>query len=621
MIFREMKDFSNPSQHAEENINERVREKPEIYHVEWMPKTEYERIGVQIVEILRNAGAEAYFAGGYPRDVMIDTVQKEAQKEGKQIYPDFRFKPHDIDIATNLPYKKVKSLLTQTGFDKFKEVGANYTVLDVAVPGKDGAYMNYEVATYRLESDYGEDRKPKTVQYTRDIRQDAARRDFTMNGLYFDPISCEIIDCVDGVSAIRSKRLRAIGSPLERFNEDALRMLRFVRFRNKYGMNYGEGIPDVIKNSVHLLKNLPAMRLKGEKGEIDKILALPRAAFAINDMARLGILKTLLPEVHDTIPVDHYSKKLGKGMDENSQAREASAGPTVHKEGGVYRHTLQVLRAVSRPEFIALVQEKLNLEKDLTPEETLEIFYKKYGISVAWALLLHDVGKKQSQEVIEREGEQWYQFKGHENMSVQLAKTISAKDRLNFSNEEKDALLYLIENHMKAHKIASSEGDLLSDQKRNALFENKMAEALLFVSLADEMGNYTGKKNVQKKIEKFEESWQLLQEYRRYEAKIAPSLKAISPAKREVFFGGKEPATKKPMPALTPITKIAQRIVSEQVFDDPQKVAYLIEEIRDVLVKNGVDPLETPADDMRAFKDRVEQILCSYFNLNVEKDI
>ena len=154
-----------------------------------------------MVRRLREAGHVAYFAGGCVRDLLLGSV------------------PKDYDVATDAPPTAGGEL-----FSNSQAVGAAFGVILVRVRGS-----QVEVATFRAEAGYNDGRHPSQVHFTT-AQEDAKRRDFTINGLFLDPLTDQVIDYVGGQDDLRARRLRAIGNPSDRFEEDSLRLLRAVRF-------------------------------------------------------------------------------------------------------------------------------------------------------------------------------------------------------------------------------------------------------------------------------------------------------------------------------------------------------------------------------------------------------
>src|SRR3954470_4481544 len=161
---------------------------------------------IEIVRRLQAAGFAAFWVGGCVRDVLL----------GRE--------PYDYDIATDARPEQTEKL-----FPKIIPVGKQFGVLLIVEDGHE-----FQIATFRAESDYQDGRRPEQVHFS-DAREDAIRRDFTVNGLFFDPITEQLHDWVGGEKDLRAKIIRTIGSPDERFGEDHLRMLRAIRFAAQLG--------------------------------------------------------------------------------------------------------------------------------------------------------------------------------------------------------------------------------------------------------------------------------------------------------------------------------------------------------------------------------------------------
>ena len=164
---------------------------------------------MQIVQTCQEAGLEAYFGGGSVRDMLM----------GKE--------PMDYDIATSAKPDEIEALMPKT-IPIGKQCG-------VIIAEENGHH--FEVATFRSDSSYSDGRRPDAVLFT-SPKEDALRRDFTINGLFYDPIKKEILDFVDGQKDIQKKKIRFIGEAHERLKEDHLRLLRGVRFKNNFGFDY-----------------------------------------------------------------------------------------------------------------------------------------------------------------------------------------------------------------------------------------------------------------------------------------------------------------------------------------------------------------------------------------------
>ncbi len=236
-----------------------------------------------IVETLIQSGHKAYFAGGFVRDKLLGLV------------------PTEIDIATSASPETVSQL-----FPKTLLVGAQFGVVVVVLGGH-----NFEVATFRSEEGYVDGRHPTHV-YFACPKEDAKRRDFTINGLFYDPLNQEILDFVEGQADLQKKILRAIGRPEERFFEDRLRMLRAVRFATRFNLKIEENTRQAIIHHASTL--LPAVSMERVWQELQKMLLGPHPDSAILMLHRLGLLQTIFPDLQ-SVAIDeleavtaHYSR-------------------------------------------------------------------------------------------------------------------------------------------------------------------------------------------------------------------------------------------------------------------------------------------------------------------------
>ncbi|MEZ6185105.1 MAG: CCA tRNA nucleotidyltransferase [Planctomycetota bacterium] len=229
--------------------------------------TPAEVAGKRVVERLRELGHVAYFAGGCVRDRLL----------GRE--------PNDVDVATDARPEQV-----QRAFKRTKAVGAQFGIVLVRLGGEE-----LEVATFRADGTYTDGRRPDSVRFT-DPREDALRRDFTINGLFYDPLADEVLDFVDGQTDLRRRVVRAIGDPEARFAEDKLRILRAPRFAAALGFDVAPETAAAIKLHVHDLSQVAPERLWGE---LLKILSKPTRARGVALCAELGVLGELFPELTD----------------------------------------------------------------------------------------------------------------------------------------------------------------------------------------------------------------------------------------------------------------------------------------------------------------------------------
>ncbi|MHC4884848.1 MAG: CCA tRNA nucleotidyltransferase [Planctomycetota bacterium] len=317
---------------------------------------------LRIIQRLRAAGHEAYLCGGCVRDLLRGTV------------------PGDWDVTTGATPDEIDALFPHT-----LDVGRSFGVMLVLEDGK-----QTEVATFRTDSPDGDGRRPAQVIFAT-AEEDVKRRDFTINGLLFDPTENRVIDHVDGVADLEAGVVRTIGSPEQRFREDYLRLLRAVRFSANLSFSLAPQTLQAIQEMAGLVKLVSAER-QGE--ELTKMLIRGHAGEGIRLLFTSHLVNHLLPEL---LPM--------QGMPQ----------PVVfHPEGDVLIHTCMMLDDL--PEH---------------PEPAL-----------AWAALLHDVGKPDTLTITDR-----IRFNHHPERGVEIATAILR--RLKRSNQLIDQITSLIGQHMR----------------------------------------------------------------------------------------------------------------------------------------------------------------------------
>ena len=218
---------------------------------------------------LIDAGHTAYFAGGCVRDTLLG------------------IEPKDYDIATSATPAEVQDL-----FPKSNAIGAHFGVILVKANG-----FPFEIATFRHDGSYKDGRHPESVTFTTP-EDDASRRDFTVNGLFQNPQNGEIIDFVDGQQDLRAQCLRAIGNPTERFQEDALRLMRAIRFASTLGFQIEPVTWSAICENSDLLAKISAERIRDE---FTSILTFKHRARGFDLLTESGLMKHIVPEVYDLI--------------------------------------------------------------------------------------------------------------------------------------------------------------------------------------------------------------------------------------------------------------------------------------------------------------------------------
>ncbi len=320
----------------------------------------YKAIG--IVKRLRDEGYESYLAGGCVRDMVL----------GKM--------PQDYDISTNAKPDEIARIFPNT-----IPVGAQFGVLLVMIEGE-----AFEVASFRHDGPYLDGRRPTHVRYG-SLQEDIFRRDFTINGMVYDPITGQIIDLVGGRKDLERKLVRAIGNPRARFEEDRLRMVRAVRFAASLDFTVEIETFDAIRELAPTVKQISWERI-GE--EVTRILTEGGAKKGFELLDRAGLLKILLPEI-----------EAMKGIEQS---------PDYHPEGDVFIHTMLTLGHLD------------------SPTETL-----------AYGCLLHDVAKP----VCIRRDEQRLTFYGHTEKGAEMAEEVLK--RLKRSRATWERVAYLVRNHLR----------------------------------------------------------------------------------------------------------------------------------------------------------------------------
>ena len=316
-----------------------------------------------IVQRLHDAGHVALYAGGCVRDRLMGV------------------EPHDYDIATDARPEQVQALFRRT-----VAVGAHFGVIVVL----DGSY-EFQVATFRNDGQYLDGRHPTTVSFSTP-EQDAERRDFTINGLFFDPLTDRLIDYVGGQRDLDARVLRAIGHPADRIREDRLRMLRAVRFATTLGFDLdGATWRAVCENARHI-REVSAERIREE---LMKILLSPRRVRGFDLLDESGLFRAILPEIEAL-----------KGCEQP---------PQFHPEGDVFKHTRIML--------------------DLLPAQV--------SGPLVLAVLFHDIGKPGT---FTTDPDGRIRFNGHDRLGAAMTERVMI--RLRFSRAEIDATVEAVANHM-----------------------------------------------------------------------------------------------------------------------------------------------------------------------------
>ena len=324
-------------------------------------KTTKYKTAVGLVKQLKAAHHEAFLVGGCVRDLLMGRP------------------PKDFDIATSARPDEIAKM-----FQKTIPVGVQFGVL-IVLKGS----SPYEVATFRTDKGYRDGRHPEGVVFS-SPKEDALRRDFTVNGLFLDPTRNQVIDYVDGQKDIERRLIRAIGDPVRRFQEDRLRMLRAIRFAAnlKFAID-----PETFQAIQRFAKEIVEVSFERIRDELVKLLTGPNPGKGLALLDESGLLEVILPEV--------------------TQMKGVPQPPEFHPEGDVYTHTQMVLDHLKGPSTI-----------------------------LSFGALFHDVGKPATFKIADR-----IRFDGHDRVGAGMTRRILR--RLRFSNAETDAIVELVNNHMK----------------------------------------------------------------------------------------------------------------------------------------------------------------------------
>ena len=318
----------------------------------------------EIVSTLQTAGYTAYFAGGCVRDQLLG------------------IEPKDYDIATSATPDQVLQI-----YPKGKTVGAHFGVVLV--------YLHdhpFEIATFRTDGSYEDGRRPESVEFSTP-EEDARRRDFTINGLFFDPVTEELIDHVGGRADFEARVIRAIGDPDARLREDYLRLLRAIRFAARLDYEIAPETWSAITSHAPDLKTISAERIRDE---FDRILLHPSRLRGFDLLVESGLMRQIAPEI--------------------LELRGCEQPPEFHPEGDVFDHTRLML--------------------GLLPEQV--------SLPLALSVLFHDIAKPATAKYDDGAGR--FRFNGHDKLGAEMTEDILR--RLKYSNHTIHATATMVSRHM-----------------------------------------------------------------------------------------------------------------------------------------------------------------------------
>ncbi len=316
-----------------------------------------------LVDRLRRAGHIAYWAGGCVRDLVRGLP------------------PKDIDIATDARPEEVQKIFRRT-----YAVGAHFGVIVVLESD-----FQFEVATFRSDGAYLDGRHPMAVNFS-SPEEDARRRDFTINGMFFDPRNDEVIDFVGGRQDLATQVVRAIGNPEQRFAEDRLRLLRAIRFATVLQFEIEPATWEAIVAAADTINAISAERIREE---LIRIFLSPQRLRGWDLLDASGLMKAILPEV--------------------DALKNCQQPPQFHPEGDVFQHTRLML--------------------SLLPEEV--------SLPLVFSVLFHDIGKPPTATVDETGR---IRFSGHDKVGAAMTEALMQRQR--FSRAEIEATVEAVEQHM-----------------------------------------------------------------------------------------------------------------------------------------------------------------------------
>ncbi|MCW0219374.1 MAG: CCA tRNA nucleotidyltransferase [Prosthecobacter sp.] len=344
-----------------------------------------------VIRKLRENGHQALLAGGCVRDYLL----------GKE--------PKDYDVATSATPQQVIAL-----FPGALTVGAHFGVVIVK---RDGHQI--EVATFRTDGSYKDGRRPESVTFAT-AEEDAQRRDFTVNGLFHDPVEDRIIDYVDGQKDVHAKVLRAIGDPSLRFAEDRLRLLRAVRFATVLDFEIEPATWQAVREHADAITSVSAERIRDE---LIKIFLHPNRLRGFDLLMDSGLMDRVLPEI-----------LVLKGVEQP---------PQWHPEGDVFIHTRLML--------------------SLLPEQV--------SLPLVLSVLLHDIAKPATFTVDEDTGR--IRFNGHDKLGAEMTGDILR--RLKFPNDVIEPTQVAVENHMTFKDVKKMRDSTLKRMMARPTWDDELA--------------------------------------------------------------------------------------------------------------------------------------------------
>lgn len=361
----------------------------------------------ELVARLQLQGYEAYFAGGSVRDMLLKRT------------------PKDFDIVTSAKPDEIENIMNAAGF-KTIPTGKQFGIITVIADE-----TQYEIATFRADGSYSDGRRPDEIRFVTSLKEDAARRDFTINAMFYDPITGSIFDYFDGQKDLEKGVIRFVGSARERIHEDKLRILRAIRFAGRYGFRLDATTFDM---DGYLLKQVSRERIGAEFREI----LIQRHGLTLLGM--YDLVRYIIPGI------------------EALWGLAGEQDPTYHAEGNVWVHTQMV------------VDELRNFEP--------------HNFELLLAGLLHDIGKPATQ-CCSSNGR--VSNIAHADVGARMAQNICSH-WLRLGKEQTDFVTELVKQHMRMHEVQK-----MNKQTLFKLFEHPYIDHMMLLQHADAVGRETTK--------------------------------------------------------------------------------------------------------------------------------
>ncbi len=373
-----------------------------------------------VTETLEKAGFEAYLVGGCVRDLLMSQILSEAEG-GRE--------PKDWDVATNAKPEQIIGLFEKTvyenAFGTVSVVVSRETTPSLILPLDKGEMPKaegviIEVTPYRIEAKYSDFRHPDEVKFSDKLEDDLRRRDFTINALALD-LKGHLTDIFGGVKDITDRMIKAVGNPDDRFTEDALRMLRAIRFSCQLDFSVSYETTESIVKNAELIKKISAERIRDE---LAKIIMSRKPASGIMLLQKLGLLKHIIPELEEGVGCEQSGEHFYD----------------------VWNHLLLAAQHAADknwPLEIRLSALFHDIGKPRTRRLSSPALAKN---SPALALGDERTGDPRRREFLPARGKKMYTFYGHEVVGARMAKKIM--ERLKFSRDEIDLVEKMVRNHM-----------------------------------------------------------------------------------------------------------------------------------------------------------------------------